>query len=378
MEVSWQGRQSNMRIDRRLASHFDWPIFGLAIGLVLIGVLTIYSATRDLSGNGVSPLTLRQLYWLIIGVTLVVGTFTFDYHLFERYAYAFYGGVLLLLVLVLFYGVVSGGSQRWLNLGFFSLQPSELAKLAIVVVLAKALQEDEPVGGYRLRDLWIPFVLAAPLFFLILVQPDLGTAVIYFLIFFTVILMGVLHIRSLLLLGLGGVALLPIGWLFLKPYQQARLQVFLSPDLDRLGTGYHVIQSKIAIGSGRLFGTGYLGGTQNRLDFLPAQHTDFVFSVFAEEWGFFGCVFLLGLYLALILLAFRVVTRAKDRLGALLAFGAIAIIVWPAMLNVAMVTGVLPVAGIPLPFLSYGGSSLVVTMVAVGIIINVSMRRFTF
>ncbi len=367
-----------MRIDRRLASHFDWPIFGLAIGLVLIGVLTIYSATRDLSGIGVSPLTLRQLYWLIIGVALMVATFTFDYHLFERYAYAFYGGVLLLLVLVLFYGVVSGGSQRWLNLGFFSLQPSELAKLAIVVVLAKALQEDEPVGGYRLRDLWIPFVLAAPLFFLILVQPDLGTAVIYFLIFFTVILMGVLHIRSLLLLGFGGVALLPIGWLFLKPYQQARLQVFLSPDLDRLGTGYHVIQSKIAIGSGRLFGTGYLGGTQNRLDFLPAQHTDFVFSVFAEEWGFFGCVFLLGLYLALILSAFRVVTRARDRLGALLAFGAIAIIVWPAMLNVAMVTGVLPVAGIPLPFLSYGGSSLVVTMVAVGVIINVSMRRFMF
>ena len=248
----------------------------------------------------------------------------------------------------------------------------------MVGVLAKALQEEEPIEGYHLRDLWIPFGLAAPLFFLILVQPDLGTAVIFLLILFTVILMGVLHIRSLLLLALGGVALLPIGWLFLKPYQQVRLQTFLSPDLDRLGAGYHVIQSKIAIGSGRLFGKGYLEGTQNRLDFLPAQHTDFVFSVFAEEWGFLGCVFLLGLYLALILLALRVVNRAKDRFGALLALGATAIIFWHVIINVAMVTGVLPVAGIPLPFLSYGGSSLVVTMVAIGVLINVSMRRFMF
>jgi len=367
-----------MRIDRRLASHFDWPIFGLAIGLALIGVLTIYSATRDISGNEVSPMALRQLYWLIIGVSLMVATFTMDYHRIDRLAYAFYAGVLLLLLLVLFFGVESGGSQRWLNLGYFSLQPSELAKLAMVGVLAKALQEEEPIEGYYLRDLWIPFGLAAPLFFLILVQPDLGTAVIFLLILFTVILMGVLHIRSLLLLALGGVALLPIGWLFLKPYQQVRLQTFLSPDLDRLGAGYHVIQSKIAIGSGRLFGKGYLEGTQNRLDFLPAQHTDFVFSVFAEEWGFLGCVFLLGLYLALILLALRVVNRAKDRFGALLALGATAIIFWQVIINVAMVTGVLPVAGIPLPFLSYGGSSLVVTMVAIGVLINVSMRRFMF
>ncbi len=367
-----------MRIDRRLASHFDWPIFGLTMGLALIGVLTIHSATQDLAGNGVNPLAVRQLYWLIIGVSLMVASFTFDYHLIDRYAYPFYGGVLLLLLVVFFYGVVSGGSQRWLNLGFFALQPSELAKLAIVVVLAKALQEDEPVGGYRLRDLLIPFVFAAPLFFLILMQPDLGTAVIFFLIFFTVIVMGGLRIRSLLLLALGGIALLPLGWLFLKPYQEARLLMFLSPDTDRLGAGYHIIQSKIAIGSGRWFGKGYLGGTQNQLDFLPARHTDFVFSVFAEEWGFLGCVVLLGLYLTLILLAFRVVTRARDRLGALLAFGAIVIIAWQAMINVAMVSGVLPVAGIPLPLLSYGGSSLVVTMVAVGIIINVGMRRFIF
>ncbi|NIO11668.1 MAG: rod shape-determining protein RodA [Deltaproteobacteria bacterium] len=367
-----------MKFDRRLASHFDWPIFALAIGIALIGVLTIYSATRDLSGNGSNPMALKQVYWLILGTVLMVVTFTFDYHLIDRYAYPCYGIVLLLLLWVFFYGVVGGGSQRWINLGIFSLQPSELAKLAIVLVLAKALQEDEPEEGYRLRDLWVPFALALPLFFLIMVQPDLGTAVIFFLIFMSIILMGMLRIRSLLLLGLGGIALLPVGWLFLKPYQQARLQVFLSPDVDRLGTGYHVIQSKIAIGSGRLFGKGYLGGTQNRLDFLPAQHTDFVFSVFAEEWGFFGCVILLGLYLTMVLLAFRVVTRARDRLGALLAFGAIAIIVWQAVINVAMVTGVLPVAGIPLPLLSYGGSSLVVTMVALGFIINVSMRRFMF
>ncbi|MFQ5850456.1 MAG: rod shape-determining protein RodA [Candidatus Binatia bacterium] len=367
-----------MLIDRRLFSRFDWYLFGLAMCLAVIGILTIYSATLDITGERSGLLALRQLYWLAIGLVFMVASFRVDYRRINRLAYPFYAAVLLLLILVPFLGVVSGGSQRWLHLGYFALQPSELSKLAIVAVLAKRLQYDEPPEGYRLRELWMPFLLAAPILLLILAQPDLGTAVAFILVFFSVVLMGGIHIGSFVRLAVVGVALLPIGWQFLRPYQQMRIWTFFNPNLDPLGAGYHVIQSKIAIGSGRLFGKGYLQGTQNRLDFLPAQHTDFVFSVFAEEWGFVGCSILLGLYLALILLSLRVVRRARDRFGALLAFGMAAILFWQVIINIAMVTGTLPVAGIPLPFLSYGGSSLVTTMVAVGILVNVSTRRFTF
>ncbi len=367
-----------MQIDRRIIAHFDWSLFVLALVLALIGILTINSASHDLSGEGLGSMALRQFYWLILGLVAMVVSFMVDYHRMDRFAYAFYALVFLLLLLVPLLGVASGGSLRWLDLGFVFLQPSELAKLAVVFILAKRLQYDEPLGGYRLRDLWLPSAMAAPMFFVILIQPDLGTAVVFLLIFVSIISMTVFRIGPLLFLGATGVALLPIGWLFLKPYQKVRIQTFLAPDLDPLGAGYHVIQSKIAIGSGRWFGQGYLQGSQNQLDFLPARHTDFIFSVFAEEWGFFGCLVLLGIYLTLVLLSFRVVSRARDRLGALLAFGAAAILSWQIVINVAMVTGFVPVVGIPLPFLTYGGSSLVATMVAVGLLINVSMRRFMF
>ncbi len=371
-------REKPLQIDRRLASHFDWSLFALAMGLALLGILTIHSATIDITKEPSGLFVLRQLYWLLIGLGAMVVCFTVDYHSIDRLTYLFYSGVLVLLLLVPFFGTVSGGSQRWLNLGYFALQPSELGKLVMVLVLAKKLQYDEFNEGYRLRSLWVSFLLAIPIFALIMLQPDLGTAGVFFLVFLSVILVGGLRIRSILRLAGVGIVLLPVGWQFLKPYQKIRFWAFLNPELDPLGAGYHLIQSKIAIGSGGLLGKGYLLGTQNRLNFLPAQHTDFVFSVIAEEWGFVGCVILLGLYLTLILLSLRVVMRARDRLGALLAFGMTAILFWQVTINVAMVTGNLPVAGIPLPFLSYGGSSLVVTMMAVGLLINVSMRRFTF
>jgi len=378
MEERPPSRKRPMRIDRRIATHFDWSLFALAMILALVGILTIYSATRDSIQEGSGILALRQLYWLVIAVGAMVVSFMVDYHRMNHLAYHFYAGVLFLLFLIPLFGLVSGGSQRWLYLGYFSLQPSELGKLAIVLVLARNLQFDEPTGGYCLKNLWLSFLLATPIFSLILLQPDLGTAIVIFIVFFSVVLIAGLHSGSFLRLAAVGIVLLPVGWQFLKAYQKKRIWTFLNPDLDPLGAGYHVIQSKIAIGSGRLLGKGYLEGTQNRLDFLPAQHTDFIFSVFAEEWGFVGCVILLGLYLTLILLSLRVVRRARDRFGALLAFGMTAILFWQATISVAMVTGILPVAGIPLPFLSYGGSSLVVTMVAVGVLINVSMRRFTF
>lgn len=366
-----------MLIDRRLASHFDWVLFGLAVGLTLLGILTVYSATYSVASEQAS-LASRQFYWFIFGLIAMAVAFSFDYHRFDRLIHPFYTLVLVLLVLVHWVGTEGGGSQRWLHLGFFAVQPSELAKLSVVLVMAKHFQFDEPAQGYGLKDLWVPCLWAGPLLLLILAQPDLGTAIIVLLVFLSMALIGGLRARSLFSMVGTGLALLPIGWFFLKSYQKRRIWTFLDPDLDPLGSGYHVIQSKIAIGSGRFWGKGYLEGTQNRLDFLPAQHTDFVFSVFAEEWGFLGCVILLGLYFGLVFFALRAMARAKDRLGAMLASGVVAVLFWQVVINVAMVAGLLPVVGIPLPFFSYGGSSLVTMLVGLGLLINVNMRHFTF
>ncbi|HEV8343332.1 MAG TPA: rod shape-determining protein RodA [Candidatus Binatia bacterium] len=367
-----------MQIDRRLISHFDWTFLSLTLILALAGIVTIYSATYSITEGQSSGLASKQIYWLLMGMVALLACLAFDYHYLDRIAYPFYGTVLALLFLVLFIGTTGGGSQRWIHLGFFALQPSEPAKVAIVLVLAKYLQYDQPRGGYRLRDLWFPFVLVTPLTLLTLVQPDLGTAIILAVVFLSLLLIGGLRLQSFLCMAAAGLGFLPIAWRFLKPYQQNRILTFLNPDLDPLGAGYHVIQSKIAIGSGKLLGKGYFGGTQNQLDFLPAQHTDFVFSVFAEEWGFLGCVFLLALYFALMGVALRVAARAKDRFGSLLVLGMITIFFWQVVINAGMVTGVLPVVGIPLPLLSYGGSSLLSMMIAVGLMMNVNMRRFTF
>ncbi len=367
-----------MQIDRRLVSHFDWTLLLLTLVFVFIGVVTIYSANYNIIEEHAGGLATRQVMWLGLGLIAMIVAIAFDYHYIDRLAYPFHGIMLLLLVLVLFVGHSGGGSQRWINLGFLRLQPSEPAKLAIVLVMAKYFQDDEPPQGYSLRDLWVPFALVAPLVLLTLVQPDLGTAIILATVFLSMILMSGLRGRSFLYLLGAGLAFLPIGWHFLKPYQRARILTFLDPDRDPLGAGYHVIQSKIAIGSGRLLGKGYLHGTQNRLDFLPAQHTDFIFAVFSEEWGFVGCLILLLLYFLLVAYCLRLIQRAKDRFGALLVFGLVSIFFWHVVINVAMVTGMMPVVGVPLPLVSYGGSSLASMMFAIGLIINVSMRRFIF
>jgi rod shape determining protein RodA len=367
-----------VQIDRRLISHFDWALFFVSVTLVLIGVATIYSANYDIAEQHAGTLPSRQLIWLGLGLISMLAALALDYHYVDRLAYPFFGVMLVLLLIVDVVGHSGGGSQRWINLGFFRLQPSEPAKVAIVLLMAKYFKEDELRGGYRLRDLWAPFLMVSPMIFLTLVQPDLGTAIILGLVFMSMVLMGGLRLKSFFCLAAGGLAFLPIGWQFLHEYQRQRVLTFIDPNRDPLGAGYHVIQSQIAIGSGELFGKGYLHGTQNRLDFLPAQHTDFIFAVFSEEWGFLGCVILLLIYFSLIMYGLRVVERAKDRLGALLVFGMLSIIFWHVVINVAMVAGLLPVVGVPLPLFSYGGSALATMMFAVGLMINVSMRRYVF
>jgi rod shape determining protein RodA len=367
-----------MQIDRRLVSHLDWTLLFLSLVFVGIGIATIYSANFDVAEGHAGALPMRQVTWLGMGLIAMLVAMSFDYHYIDRLAYPFYGAMLFLLVLVIVIGHSGGGSQRWINLGFFRLQPSEPAKIAIVLLMAKYLQTDEPPKGYYLRDLWVPFALVAPLVILTLIQPDLGTAIILGVVFISMILMGGLRLRSFAYLVGAGIACLPIGWHFLKTYQRNRILTFLDPDRDPLGAGYHVIQSQIAIGSGKLFGKGYMHGTQNRLNFLPEQHTDFIFAVFSEEWGLIGCAVLLLLYFAMTVYCLKLVQRSKDRFGALLVFGMIAIVFWHVTINVAMVSGLMPVVGVPLPMVSYGGSALASMMFAVGIMMNVSMRRYIF
>jgi rod shape determining protein RodA len=266
-----------------------------------------------------------------------------------------------------------------LNLGVISFQPSELAKIATVIILAKFFDEHGQVNEYGLRELWQPFLLIAMPAVLILREPDLGTALCLAVVAFSILLFVKIKWKSLLTLILISLSTAPLIWHFLlKEYQRNRILIFINPDKDPLGAGYHINQSKIAIGSGLFWGKGFLKGTQTRLHFLPEQHTDFAFSVFAEEWGFIGSLCLLLLYLFLMLWGINIAKYSKDKFGAIIALGIIAIIFWQLVINVSMVTGLLPVVGIPLVMVSYGGSSIVMAMAGMGLLMNISMRRFMF
>ena len=364
--------------DRRLIQNFDWILLLLLLLLSAVSVVNLYSATYPIRNMGGAQVFDRQIYWFLTGFAVFMFMTTFNYHLLERFAFPIYFISIGLLVLVLFVGRVSSGSQRWLTLGFISFQPSELTKLAIVTVLAKFFSEHEGGRAYRLRDLWQPFLLVGIPAGLILKEPDLGTAILLSAIGLSIVLFVKVHWKSLLIFIGTALAAAPLIWVRLETYQRARILTFVSPGMDTLGSGYHINQSKIAIGSGLFRGKGFLKGTQTRLHFLPEQHTDFIFSVLAEEWGFAGSALLFLLYIFLILWGLNIAKNSKDRFGAIFSIGIVAIIFWQVVINIGMVTGLLPVVGIPLLFLSYGGSSLVSTMAAMGLLMNISIRRFMF
>ena len=365
-------------LDRRLIQNFDWVLLLLLLVQAGISILNLYSATYPIREMGGSEIFFKQIYWFLIGFAVLLLATTFNYFALERLAYPIYFFTIGLLALVLFVGRVTSGSQRWLALGPISFQPSELAKIVMVLVLAKFFSERSDFKEYRLRDLWQPFMLTALPCFLILKEPDLGTALFLALISISMVLIARVRWRSLLLLAGSFGLSAPVIWFGLKEYQQKRVFSFLSPEMDPLGAGYHINQSKIAIGSGQFWGKGFLKGTQTRLHFLPEQHTDFAFSVLAEEWGLVGSVVLLLMYLFMILWGLNIAKNSKDRFGSMIAVGIVSIIFWQVVINVGMVTGLLPVVGIPLVLFSYGGSSLITTMAAMGILMNISMRRFMF
>jgi rod shape determining protein RodA len=350
----------------------------LLLFLAAISILNLYSATYAIREVGGAQVFAKQIYWFLIGFFVFLLMTTFNYYVLERFAYPAYFISIALLILVLFAGKVTSGSQRWLSLGPISFQPSELAKIAILMVLAKFFSEKGGYREYRLRDLWQPFILIGIPAGLILKEPDLGTSLLLVVVSFSIILFVKVQWKSLLILLVSALAVAPFIWFNLKEYQQMRILTFVRPDMDPLGSGYHINQSKIAIGSGLFWGKGFLKGTQTRLHFLPEQHTDFAFSVLAEEWGFVGVVVLLLLYLFLIVWGLNIAKESKDKFGSIMAVGIVAIVFWQVAINVGMVTGLLPVVGIPLLLFSYGGSSLISTMAGMGLLMNISMRRFMF
>ncbi len=368
------GKGKNVKIDRRLFANFDWVLLGLVLLISGIGILNLYSAGYNLRVTE-EHLYTKQMSWILLGLIMMVIAFSVDYHIIIRHAYLIYVVSVLLLFLVSFYGNIVHGSQRWLVIWGFSFQPSELMKLAIIIVLVRYF-DDNMEKGYYPANLVILLTIVGIPFFMIVRQPDLGTAMFLMVLFLSMAVFAGIGRKVLIRLGLGGMIFAPLCWFFLKDYQRERILTFLNPERDPLGAGYHIIQSIIAIGSGGVWGKGILKGTQTQLRFLPEQQTDFAFSVFAEEWGFVGVFVLMFIFLVLVLWGLKIARYSRDLTGALTAFGVTMFVFWGIFINIGMVIGIFPVVGIPLPFFSYGGSSMIVLMTGVGLLMNVSMRRF--
>jgi rod shape determining protein RodA len=364
-----------LKFDRRIFQNFDWTLMGLVLSICVIGILNIYSAGYAASER-LFPFYLKQIQWIALGLIIMMIIFFIDYRLIIKGAYVIYGISVALLALVYIYGYTMRGSQRWLALGGFIFQPSELMKLTIIIVLARYFDDHKSNEPYKLKELFVPFLIVIAPFLLILKQPDLGTALILMILFASIIFFVGINWKSFLIALAGGLVFIPIGWFFLKDYQKERLITFFNPENDPLGAGYHIIQSMIAVGSGGFFGKGFLNGSQTQLKFLPEQQTDFVFSVFAEEWGFIGGMVLIIMFISLILWGLKIALHARDLLGTIIAFGITALISWEIFINIGMVLGMLPVVGIPLPFLSYGGSAMVSLMAAMGLLMNINVRKF--
>ena len=367
-----------MAFDRRLAMNFDWVTLALSLAIVSLSIVLLYSATSERL-EGPSGMHLKQLVWTAIGLVSMFAVLCIDYQTLCRHAYVLYGALLVSLVIVLLFGRVVNGSQRWLVLGPWHVQTSELAKPVLILVLARYFTEYTSAGTASLtfRDLLLPVLLVGLPFGLIVKQPNLSTAMVLVVLLAVMALMIGLRGTTLITLLLLGVGVLPLAWtLVLKDYQRERLLTLLNPQPDLLGAGYHSWQSKIAIGSGGLWGKGLLAGTQSRLSFLPERHTDFIFAVLAEEVGFVGVVLLMSLFVCLLVHGFIIAYRSRDRLGALIATGVVTMLAVQIFLNIGMTIGLVPIIGLPLPLMSYGGSSLVMTFLCLGLLMNVRMRRF--
>jgi rod shape determining protein RodA len=359
-------------IDRRLLQNVDWVLLGCTVALVALSVATLSSLHVGRAGGTVA---LRQLMWFGIGMVGLLVVASIDYKRMVRMAPALYVAGLVALVAVFVLGRTVSGARRWIVLGPMSVQPSEVFKFCFVLMIAWFLTSRwaQPVSKTTL-------VLVAPLLVipvvLIIKQPDLGTALLLVPVLVALLVGAGMRLRLLGGLGLAALSAMPLAWFALKDYQRERILVFLDPFRDPLGSAYNVIQAKIAIGSGQFLGKGVAGATQSQLAFLPERHTDFIFAVFAETWGFVGCLVLLTCYTVLLLRGFDIAATAREPVGRLVALGVTALFATQVLVNVGMVTGLLPVVGIPLPLMSYGGTSMLISLMALGLLLSVRMRQF--
>ncbi|OGD14894.1 MAG: rod shape-determining protein RodA [Candidatus Aminicenantes bacterium RBG_16_66_30] len=359
-------------IDRRLVQEIDWVILALVILQALIGVFFIYSSSHFLAGN----YHVRQLIWLGISLAVLVFVVAIDYKFFVSLSVYFYGLIVAVLAATLVFARLVAGTKSWITLGLVRLQPSELAKIVMILVFARFFAEYKGAYLTASTTFWALVVAGVPLF-LIVLQPDLGTAMTFAAIVGGAFILAGLRRKTIALFIVAALLAGVGGWsLVLKDYQKRRVTTLLNPQGDPRGSGYQVIQSKIAIGSGGFAGAGFMKGTQSQLRFLPARHTDFIFSVIGEEAGFLGVLIVAALYLALLARMFLSVAKARDRAGVYIIFTASLLIAFQFLVNILMIIGLFPVVGITLPFLSYGGSSLLTSFVACGLVLNVKMRRF--
>ena len=363
---------------KRLLRRIDFALLLAAVAIVIYGLVIISSATHiNTPGEERFWFVQRQGIFAIVNAILAIFFMNFDYRGLSQHGRKLYVFNLIMLVAVMLFGHAALGAQRWIQIGPISLQPSEFSKLIMIICMASVLEERMgrlntiqdllPIAAY----VGIPFIL-------VLKQPDLGTSLVFLAIFFGMVIACGMPWRIFTLIICAGVAALPVLWQFLKDYQKMRIMVFLDPNVDPLGSGYHIIQSKIAIGSGMLFGKGLFEGTQSQLNFLPENHTDFIFAVVGEELGFVGAVVLLLLYLIVLWRGIMIARDASDVFGRLLAVGITSMLAFHVLVNVGMTTGIMPVTGIPLPLMSYGISSLTTNILAIAILLNIHIHKQKF
>jgi len=348
---------------------FDWPIVISALIIFGVGLLFLFSS---LYPNKTDCL-FKQLVWFLVGVLTFVLITNINYRNIVGFAGVFYVLTIGLLIAVLIFGGRRFGAQRWIVIGPVSIQPSEFAKFFVMLTLVHYMTYCK--SPRTLPHILMPILIVLVPFVLIMMEPDLGTALILIPILFVLMYAWGVKLGYLIFIGCAGFLLAPFGWFLLRDYQKERLLVFLDPGKDPLGAGYTIIQSKIAIGSGRLFGKGWLAGTQNQLNFLPERHTDFIFSVIGEEFGFLGGLILIGLYYLIIRRAFFIAEKTEDPCGKLLCVGIASMIATQVIINMCMTMGFMPVVGLPLPLVSYGGSSLLVTIASLAVLEGVAIYR---
>ncbi len=356
----------------RYLTGVDWALLVSAVALAIVGLATVHSASAELAMDYLP----RQGVWFGLGLLCLVAAASIDYHDLLDHSLLIYALALAGLLLVFFVGHEAGGAQSRLGFGSFSLQPSEFAKLASAILLSRYLGDIKQPFLDLKGIATASFIVLVPVS-LVVLEPDLGSAAMFMPILVGMLLVAGVRGRTIAAAVVTALVLAGAVWTFgMKDYQRQRVVTFLSPESDPLGAGYQVRQSKIAVGSGGLVGQGYMQGTQSQLRFLPARHTDFVFAVLAEEWGFLGVVAVYGLYATFLLCAARIALRARNRAGILLVCGLVALLAFHILYNTAMVVGLVPITGIPLPFLSYGGSFTLMCFTATGLILGVDLRRY--